>query len=471
MIYSCSDGLMYDEKLLLCNWEGSVTCRLESDEPTMAPTVYVPPTMSPLPPPTGIPTVTPPTAMPTIYTFQQKPLPHGKQVIGYWHGSNSRASAMTPNQLNYTKVTRINYATYTTNQNGKIYMKGKNGNVNNEDDILTLLGPYVWSQVNDGSIKEYCKANPNSENMDCINHEYERGMLHLAHLEGVEVYPSITLDGDASLMNLDKVQFTKSVIMLLRDYEFDGLDLNFLMLQSRQNVDDDEMSAFHSLLSHLRSELVKAMVQQSRSYGLSIVMSCINIPDLEQRQSIVTMVDELNLVTFDMYTPASSDVTAPHAPLYSDPMFLHGSDRVKYSVDSCVNTWIDEGGGVSQDKVNVGLSFYGQSYKGTTDMYQRHGVVENVHLTRVWTNNDSGGAIKEDASIPYYEIYPRLQEDGVADSLITARDDVTKTEYAYAENDGRGGTKQFISYENDESICDKAQYGIENEELNGFFIW
>ena len=395
-----------------------------------------------------------PTAAPNQYTFQKKTLPHGKEMIGYWHGNTQRASTMTPNQIDYSKLSRINYATFTTNENGKIYIRGKkNGSLNNEAEIVTLLGPYVWHPPNDGSSKEYCTANPNNGNAGCMHHDYQQGMLHLAHLSGVEVYPSITLDTNQSLLQLDKEEFTKNAIQLLEDYEFDGLDIHFEM-SSLTGGQEDEAEAFQSLLSHLRREMIKLMYNQSKKYGISVVMSC--LPDVIQHQDIVQLdmlVDELNLLSFNLNTATSSDVSAPHAPLYTDP-----SESGDYhSVHACVNSWLI--GGISQDKINVGLSFYGQTYKGTTEMYAEHDGVDTAH----WTNN---GDEDKDGSVPYYSIYPRLQEDRV-DSLTTVREDVTKTEYAFFEHNSDGG---LVSYEDERSLCDKAEYGIANQ-LNGHFIW
>eukprot|EP00579_Thalassiosira_antarctica_P014022 CAMPEP_0201940484 /NCGR_PEP_ID=MMETSP0903-20130614/45352_1 /ASSEMBLY_ACC=CAM_ASM_000552 /TAXON_ID=420261 /ORGANISM="Thalassiosira antarctica, Strain CCMP982" /LENGTH=307 /DNA_ID=CAMNT_0048482311 /DNA_START=36 /DNA_END=955 /DNA_ORIENTATION=+ len=245
-------ALLFDETLQVCNWKEGVTCSLKTSEPTEHPTIS--PTLRPTePPPTKSPIVMP-TAAPNQYTFQKKTLPHGKDMIGYWHGNTQRASTMTPNQIDYSKLSRINYATFTTNENGKIYIRGKkNGSLNNDAEIITLLGPYVWHPPNDGSSKEYCTANPNNGNAGCMHHDYQQGMLHLAHLSGVQVYPSITLDTNQSLLKLDKEEFTKNAIQLLEDYEFDGLDIHFEM--SLTGGQEDEAEALQSLLVLLRRAL------------------------------------------------------------------------------------------------------------------------------------------------------------------------------------------------------------------------
>jgi len=163
-------------------------------------------------------------------------------------------------------------------------------------------------------------------------------------------------------------------------------------------------------------------------------------------------VDEVNLMAFDLYTPSTSGLTAPHAPLYPPgaAMFGNGSDRVRHSVDGCVTSWANAG--VSREKLNVGVSFYGRSYRGTTELYSRH---------------DGGG--NHGSAVLYYDIYPRLRDNGAFDSLTAARDDETRTEYAVT-NTGEGGMKQFVSFEDGRSVCDKVAYGLDGG-LNGFFVW
>ena len=98
----------------------------------------------------------------------------------------------------------------------------------------------------------------------------------------------------------------------------------------------------------------------------------------------------------------------------------------------------------------TGLPFYGQGYAGATGMNQPHEGIDDVH----WHASTDG-------TVPYYEIYPHLQDE----SLTTVRDDVTKTEYGYFDEEGG-----VVSFDDERSICDKMEYGILNR-LNGFFIW
>ena len=141
--HECVDGLLFDESTGICNWADQVTCSvLESADSQPIAT----------------------------FSTQELPPPSDKEVIGYWQGQNPLSSSVTPDQLDYTKLTRINYATFTTDVSGNIYMT----NLVSEVDLLTLIGPKIWYVQDDGSSKEYCLANPHTAGLSCSHHDYSK---------------------------------------------------------------------------------------------------------------------------------------------------------------------------------------------------------------------------------------------------------------------------------------------------------
>lgn len=139
MEHECVEGLLFDESTGICNWADHVTCSIleSADSQSFATT-----------------------------SIQDVP-PDDKEVIGYWLDSLSSSVSVTPDQLDYTKLTRINCATFTTDASGKIYMT----NPNSEVDLLTLVGPRIWYVHDDVSSKEYCLASPFSESLSCTQHD------------------------------------------------------------------------------------------------------------------------------------------------------------------------------------------------------------------------------------------------------------------------------------------------------------
>lgn len=50
--------------------------------------------------------------------------------------------------------------------------------------------------------------------------------------------------------------------------------------------------------------------------------------------------------------------------------------------------------------------------------------------------------------------------------MVSIRHEMTYTQYAYKDSSNGG----LVSYDDEQAICDKTEYAVENE-LNGFIIW
>ncbi len=136
------------------------------------------------------------------------------------------------------------------------------------------------------------------------------------------------------------------------------------------------------------------------------------------------------------------DLVGHNAPLYDQPEDLFESPE--YSVNGCVQRWIRDG--ADKSKINVGLPFYGRSFGGTTKMYSEFDGPDGMNW---WA---------DEGQPQYYNILDTLPD------MISLRDDVTKTQYAYFEDGG------IISFDDNQAICDKVEYAREHE-LHGFLIW
>lgn len=460
-IYSCTEGLLFDETLNICNWEAEVPCD-QTARPTKAPSSQ--PTDHPTAPTTEWPSASPagpsasPTLNPTEWSFRRRVTTHGKAIIGYWHGDNARSGSTSPDQVDYKQLTRVNYATFKASAKGQVYMKGKHKNPNTDTDVAMLFGPNVWNPALFEHLVEFCHSNPTNQHAVCTHHDSRRGMLHLAHLEGVEVYPSISLDEQMSLLRLDQKAFVANVIKLVEKYGFDGIDINFELPSGGEAEMQSGAAAIESLMSQLRHEIVKLMYRHGRYFGLTMNVPC--QPEWIGRRDLLlslnNLVDEFNLHTVDLNDAESSALAAPQAPLFADPAH---SDAYR-SVHSCLISYLV--GGVPEDKINLGVSFYGRTYRGTSDMYTAHEGADASHW--LWR----GAGVDADGGVPYYGIYPMLQPGNQRVSLVTVRDDVTKSEFAFFDGNGIG--KGLVSYENEWSLCVKAEYLMANE-LNGHFIW
>lgn len=133
-----------------------------------------------------------------------------------------------------------------------------------------------------------------------------------------------------------------------------------------------------------------------------------------------------------------------NAPLYDqDPKKFESVDA---SVNGCVERWVRDG--ADKSRINIGLPFYGRSFGGAKSLYTTHTGVDGIHW---WA----------DEGMPQYaNILEKLPE------MITLRDDITKTQYAYFDSP-KGG---LVSFDDQQAICDKVEYARE-QGLSGWIIW
>jgi chitinase len=182
--------------------------------------------------------------------------------------------------------------------------------------------------------------------------------------------------------------------------------------------------------------------ETGKKYGLTAAMPCgtSNIANIDIA-TIAQYLDEFNLMTYDFFG-SWSPTTGSNAPVYDQDW---GDDDVKhFSVDGCVRAFLNEG--VSQSAINIGLPFYGRSFKDAKALNETHG------------GNDLDTWFVDDGSPQYFNIINKLP------NLTSVRHELTQTQYAYKETGG------LVSYDDEQAICDKAEYCLEHD-LNGFIIW
>lgn len=118
----------------------------------------------------------------------------------YYH---ARSSLTRPKNLDYTKLTQINYDSFLITQYGQIHEADSN------NDPMVLFGPYDWNPDEHKRDTTYChKSSPEMGEHQklCAHHHYEEGLLGLAHMNGVKVYASITGVAAGKKWGVEKVQ-------------------------------------------------------------------------------------------------------------------------------------------------------------------------------------------------------------------------------------------------------------------------
>ena len=155
--------------------------------------------------------------------------PTQKSLLGYYASWQwyDREKHVNPLTVNYSQLTRINYAFFQPSVDGEIFGTDSWG------DPQVLFGPYDWSAdpSNTDAQSYKCSWDKPNEPPNCAHHKYQEGLLHQAKQNGVEVYVSIggwTLSDNFSKMaenGASRVRFARNCARIIREYGFDGIDI------------------------------------------------------------------------------------------------------------------------------------------------------------------------------------------------------------------------------------------------------
>ncbi|KAL7552787.1 hypothetical protein ACHAWF_016039 [Thalassiosira exigua] len=388
----------------------------------------------------------------------------GTDVVAYYASwrRRDRSKLAQPRNLNYDLISRVNYAYFRTDADGRIW--GADPSL----DPAILFGepsdPVPGAKCAPGGTYTNdagCKCHRVGPDLkSCDFHDEGTGLLHLAHEKGVDVYVGVggwTLSDkfpEMAATRRGREGFAESVVELILEYGFDGVDVSWEYpgYLPHSGTSDDPPN-FVLLLHTIRSALDALGRRTGRRYGLTAALPC--LPSLisnfsaEDATALADLLDGWNLRSYDLHGPWDP-VTGHHAPLY-DPL------KSGLSVQGCVENWVGKNSRIesyldrdaARRKVNLGLPFFGRSYLDATEMGARHG------------GNDAYSWPDDDGSPTYYNIIEKVGEG----EMTSVRDETTKAAYAYFD-DGYG----MVSYEDPRSMCDKVEYAT-NEGLGGFVIW
>ncbi|KAL7495622.1 hypothetical protein ACHAWT_005023, partial [Skeletonema menzelii] len=380
-------------------------------------------------------------------------IPHGtnKKIIGYfagwqWYDRNKLAD---PSNFDFRKLQRVNYAFFQFDKQGELY------GIDRWGDPQVLFGPY--SSMLGGGVQKCSYDGPHDVN--CGYHEHNEGLIYRAHQVGTEVFPSIggwTLSDNFPSVSADptaRENFAENCIKILKYYDFDGIDIDWeypgFVDHSGTPADKEN---YTKLLQAIRYRLDNLTRQTGKSYGLTAALPCNpkHIDNLEV-DKLANILTEFNLMSYDLFG-AWDPVTGANAPLYHQ-----GFGDEDFNIHSCVENYVALG--APSERMNIGLPFYGRSFKGATALNQPHG------------GNDEANWPDDEGTPQYYNIYNKLPY------MIQMRDNIGKTQYAYTK---RGDPKLppggemlpegLVSFDDERAICDKVHYAQQND-LGGFIIW
>jgi len=350
-----------------------------------------------------------------------------------------RSKLAKPANMDFSKVTRVNYAFFQLNEEGNIWGTDEWG------DPRVLFGD-VTGDCQPGA--PHCRCSwTEPQSKSCSYHLESTGLISLVHSAGRDIYPSIggwTLSDPYPPMAADAASrriFARNCRDLIVDYNFDGIDLDWeypgYAAHSGSPADKEN---FNLLLRDIREELEGLTAETGRSYGLTAALPCgpSNIQNIDIA-TVSMFLTEFNLMSYDFH--GAWDVnTGVNSPLYDQS----NDPEPGWSVNGCVENWVTRG--APRERLNIGLGFYGRSFRDAKGLGVAHG-----------GNDDMSWDIDE-GSPQYFNIMDQIS------SMSIQWDDESETPYAFFTEGG------LISYDDERSICLKTEYTNSND-LNGFIIW
>ena len=336
------------------------------------------------------------------YSASKKPV--NLEVTGYVF---TRGTALTPGQVDGSKLTRINYA-FANIQGGRI-----------------VLGTPVDAQ-NFSVLKALRGANP-----------------QLTVLISVGGWLWSTNFSDMALTPESREVFEDSVVQFLTRYDLDGLDIDWEypgMPGAGHPFRAEDKQNFTALLRELRERFDAKTRKTGRKWYLTVAMgSSDEVIANTEMEKVQKYVDTVNLMSYDFYEPGSESITGNHSPLFTDP-----ADPKKVSSDASVRAF--EKAGVPSEKILLGVPFYGHEWGEVGE--QNHGLFQP-------------GKAVPGAFAPFKVIDGKELGPG----FTRYWDEKAQVPYLY-----NAEKRIFISYEDPESLKAKCNYVLK-QRLGGVMFW
>jgi chitinase len=315
-----------------------------------------------------------------------------------------RDRVLAPDEVNARKLTRINYA---------------------------------FANIKDGEIIE--GLSHDAENFVILN-ALKKDNPSLKILVSVGGWTWSGNFSDASLTRQSRARFIASAVRFVDRYHLDGLDIDWEYPNQVGNGNKfrpEDKHNFTLLLAELRQRFDSEQKRLGRRLYTSIATGASQkFLDNTEMEKVQRYVDTINLMTYDFYV--GGPTTGHDAPLFHNP-----ADPKNVSAERSVDLYLQAG--VSQQKIVLGVPFYGRSWgevqSTNNGLFQPGKAAKGVHFS--------------------YPDLPNL----LATGFVRYWDETASVPFLYNPQ-----SQVFITYEDPQSLARKCRY-VRERHLGGVMFW
>lgn len=359
----------------------------------------------------------------------------GYRVVGYYTYYSIYTEEYFVTDIPVDLLTHINYAHIDISVNGQCI---------SSDEWADMQYPYPGDRNNErlrGNFKQLQLLREDRPDLKVLMSV--GGWEHSQHFS------------DAALTPESRLRLARSCVAFLRQYGFDGIDLDWRYPVSggpEGNVTrPEDRQNFTLLVAELRSQLDEWSERDNQPYLLTIAAPVMEplYSNLELDQ-LHLYLDWFNLMAFG-YEGEWSTLVGHIAPLFANSNDPRGQAFSRtYNVDGAVNTYLDAG--VPASKIVVGVPFYAQTWRN---------VVPNDYFGLFQPADGVPSGTRPGGVLFYRDLEPLLQSE----AYVHFFDDEARVPWMYNPE-----SRIAVSYEDPESILNKAAY-VRRMGLGGMMAW
>lgn len=332
----------------------------------------------------------------TIYDEDGREIMAGGQprrVIGYftsWRSGDDPQTSYLVKDIPWQHLTHINYAFVSIGSDGKVNI----GNVNDPENPAVGkewdgvdVDPALGFKGHFGALATY-KERYGVKTLISIGGWAETGGHFDAHGERVADggFYTMTTNADGSINHQAISTFVDSAIEMMRQYRFDGLDIDYeypTSMSGAGNPDDKAfaesrrpylMRSYHELMRVLRERLDVASEQDGVHYMLTIAApsSAYLLRGMETME-VTQYLDYVNIMSYDLHG-AWNDHVGHNAALYDTGKDSELAQWGVYTTSQYggmgyLNTdWAFHyfRGSMPAGRINIGVPYYTRGWQGVT---------------------------------------------------------------------------------------------------------